>query len=122
MSNRYFTQWQEIAEGDSGKMTPEIILNQAGIPLLLFAICMVYGIYLLVVQKADGIRGKNKGPLKDEKRYARAGGLLILFFGIGTLVMTVLFFINVYAAVAEIISCTLIMGVLWKKVSDKYGA
>lgn len=103
-------------------MTPEYILNQAGIPLLLFAVCMVYGIYLLIVQKADGIRGKNKGPLKDEKRYARAGGALILFFGVGTLIMTVLLFVNAYAAVAEIISCTIIMGVLWKKVNDKYGA
>ncbi len=103
-------------------MTWEYILNQAGIPLLLFAICMVYGIYLLIVQRADGIRGKNKGPLKDEKRYAMAGGGLILFFGIGTLVMTILLFVNVYAAVAEIISCTLIMGVLWKKVNEKYGA
>lgn len=103
-------------------MTPEYILNQAGIPLLLFGICMFYGIKLLVGQNASDIRGKNKGPLKNEKEYAKAGGKLILFFGIATLLMAVLIFINVYAAVAEIVVCTIIMGVLWKRMNDKYGA
>lgn len=103
-------------------MTLEYILNQAGIPLFLAAICIVYGIYLLIVQDASSISGKYKGPLKNEKEYARAGGKLILFFGIGTLIMAILLFINVYAAVGEIIVCTLILGALWKQMSDKYGA
>ncbi|MDE7446899.1 MAG: hypothetical protein K2N15_14520 [Lachnospiraceae bacterium] len=102
-------------------MTLEYVLNQAGIPLLLFVICMVYGTRLLIVQDASGIKGKNKGPLKNEKEYAKAGGRLILFFGIGTLLMAILIFVNVYAAVAEIMICTIIMGVLWKRMSDKYG-
>lgn len=103
-------------------MTPENIINQAGIPLLLAAACIIYGIYLLIVQDASGISGKYKGPLKNEKEYARSGGRLILFFGIGTLIMSILLFVNVYAAVGEIIFCTLVLGVLWKKMSDKYGA
>ena len=103
-------------------MTLDYILNQAGLPLLLFVICMVYGIRLLIVQDASGIKGKNKGPLKDEKRYAKAGGCLILFFGAGTLLMAILSFFSAYAALAEIITCTLILGVFWKKMSDKYGA
>jgi hypothetical protein len=35
--------------------------------------------------------------------------------------MAVLIFVNIYAAVAEIIICTMIMGVLWKRMNDKYG-
>lgn len=102
-------------------MTLEYIINQAGIPLLLFVVCMFYGIRLLVVQDASGIKGKNKGPLKNEKEFAKTGGKLILFFGVGTLLMAVLIFVNIYAAVAEIIICTMIMGVLWKRMNDKYG-
>ena len=52
-------------------MTLEYVLNQAGIPLLLFVICMVYGTRLLIVQDASGIKGKNKGPLKNEKNMRR---------------------------------------------------
>ena len=102
-------------------MTLENILNQAGIPLLLFAICMFYGIRMLVTKDASAIRGKNKGPAKDEAAYAKAGGLLILFYGAATLVMAGLLFVNVYAAVAEIVICTVIMGVLWKRMNDRYG-
>ena len=51
----------------------------------------------------------------------RIRGKLILFFGVGTLLMAVLIFVNIYAAVAEIIICTMIMGVLWKRMNDKYG-
>lgn len=103
-------------------MTLEYILTQAGIPLLLFVICMFYGIRLLVVQNASDIRGKNKEPLKNEKEYAKGAGKLILFFGVATLIMAALLFVNVHAAVAEIIICTIIMGILWKQMNEKYGA
>lgn len=50
------------------------------------------------------------------------GGALILFFGFATLVMTFLLFVDLYVALAQIIICTIIFGVLWKKMDDKYGA
>lgn len=100
----------------------EIILEQAGIPLLLFVICMYYGIRLLVLQDVKGIRGKDQPPVKDEKAYAKEGGKLILFFGGATFVMAILTFVNMYVAVAEIVVCTVVMGVLWKRMNDKYGA
>lgn len=103
-------------------MTIEIILEQAGIPLLLFVICMYYGIRLIITQDASLIRSKDKGPVRDEKAYAKESGKLFLFFGAATLIMAGLIFVNLYAAVGEIIICTLIMGVLWKRISDKYGA
>ena len=102
-------------------MTLEYILNQAGIQLLFFVVFMFYGIRFLVVKDSSCIKGKNMGPLKNEKEFAKTGGKLILFFGVGTLLMAVLIFVNIYAAVAEIIICTMIMGVLWKRMNDKYG-
>ena len=97
-------------------MTLDYIFDQAGIPLLFAVVCIGYGVYLLIVQDASGIRGKYKGE------FAKAGGRLILFFGVGTLVMSMLLFVNIYAAVGEIIVCTIILGVLWKRMSSKYGA
>lgn len=97
------------------------IFEKAGIPLLLFAICMYYGIRMIIMEDATLVRGKNKEPLKNEKAYAKEGGKLMLFFGAATLVMAVLVFVNLYVAVAEIIVCTVILGVLWKRMNNKYG-
>ena len=94
-------------------MTTQTILEQAGIPLLLFVICMYYGLKLMILQDVSTIRGKNKEPVKDEKAYAKKGA---------TLVMTFLLFVNLYVALAQIVICTIIFGVLWKKMNDKYGA
>lgn len=103
-------------------MTLEVILEQAGIPLMIFAVCMYYGIRLIVLKDVNSIRGKNKKPVKDEKEYSMNAGKLIIFFGIATLVMAFLIFVNLYLAVGEIMVCTIIMGILWKQMNDKYGA
>lgn len=103
-------------------MTVETFLEQAGIPLLIFVVCIYYGMRLLILQDVNSIRGKNKEPVRDEKGYAMGAGKLILFFGAATFVMSILIFVNLYVAVAEIVLCTLIMGVLWKRMNDKYGA
>ena len=44
-----------------------------------------------------------------------------LFFGAATFLMAILVFVNVYVAVAEIIICTVILGILWKRMEDQYG-
>lgn len=102
-------------------MTAEIFLGQAGIPLLAFVVCVYYGIRLIIFRDISMIRGKNKGPVKDEKAYCLGAGKLILFFGGAALVMGLLVFVNIYAAFGEITVCTLIMGILWKRMNDKYG-
>lgn len=101
-------------------MTLEYFLEQAGIPLILFVICIYYGIRTLIMEDASTLRGKNRKLLKDEKAYARAGGKLILFYGIATLLMAILIFVNIYVAVGEIIIGTVIFGILWKWMNDKY--
>ena len=103
-------------------MSVETFFEQAGIPLLIAAVCVYYGMRLLILHDVSAIRGKDKPPVKDEKAYAIGSGKLILFLGAGTLVMALLSFVNVYAALAEIVVCALIMGILWKKMNDRYGA
>lgn len=102
-------------------MSVEMILEQAGIPLLLFVICVYYGVRLLVLKDAEAIQGKNRGPLKKPEEYAVGAGWLLLFFAGATLLMAILLFINIYAAVVQIAVCTIILGVLWKRLNDKYG-
>lgn len=103
-------------------MSIEFFLEQAGIPLLIFAVCVYYGVRLLVFHDVKVIRGKDKPPVKDEAAYAEEGGKLVLFLAAATLGMAVLTFVNVYAALAEIVVCVVIMVVLWKRMNDKYGA
>lgn len=103
-------------------MTVEMFLEQAGIPLLIFVVCVYYGVRLLVLQDVSAIRGKDKAPVRDEKGYAMGAGKLLLFFAAATLLMGILIFVNVYVAVAEIIVCIFIMGFLWRRMNQKYGA
>ena len=102
-------------------MTVDTIIEQAGIALLLVVICVYYAIRLIVLHDSQAIRGKNKPPVKDEEAYCKAGGKLLLFFGAATFLMAILVFVNVYVAVAEIIICTVILGILWKRMEDQYG-
>ncbi len=100
----------------------DIILEQAGIPLLLFVICVYYGIRLLVLKDIAAIRPKDKPPVREEEGYVKAAGILILIYGAATLVMAVLIFVNVYAAFVQIAVCTVLMGAAWKRIADRYGA
>lgn len=103
-------------------MSLESVLTQAGIPLLVFVVCVYYGIRLLLLHDINSIRSKNNPPVKDEKAYAKMGGLLILFLAVITLIMAILLFISQYAAVGEVCIGTVIFGLLWKKMNAKYGS
>lgn len=98
------------------------ILEQAGIPLLIVLVCVYYGLRLLILHDVDAIRSKDKPPVREEQKYAAAAGKLILFLGGAALGMAVLIFVNVYAALAEFVVCMVIMGILWKRMEEKYGA
>lgn len=69
----------------------------------------------------SAIRGKDKPPVKDEVMYAKWAGALILFLAFAALAMAFLLFVNVYAALAEFIAATLLMGILWHRMEEKYG-
>lgn len=96
-------------------------LEIAGIPLLMFAVLAFYGAKVLINKDVSAIRSKDKPPVKDEVMYAKGAGTLILFLAFAALVMALLLFVNVYAALAEFIAATLLMGILWRRMEDKYG-
>lgn len=102
-------------------MTVEYFVEQAGLPLIMFFFCIYYGIRLFNGDTIWVLRGKNGKPLKDEKEYASQGSRLMFFYGGVSLVMSILMFVNVLAAVAECIIGTVIFGVLWKRMNDRYG-
>ena len=102
-------------------MMPENFLEIAGIPLLLFVILIYYGMRLWIMKDVSAIRGKNKPPVKNEEMYAKSAGQLMVFFAAATFVMMFLLFWNIYVAVAEIIICTVILGILWSRMNKKYG-
>ena len=102
-------------------MTVDTIIEQAGIPLLLLVLGVFYALRVFVLHDRQARGGKKKPPVKDEEAYCKAGGKLLLFFGAATFLMAILVFVNVYVAVAEIIICTVILGILWKRMEDQYG-
>ncbi|NBH14739.1 hypothetical protein D3Z36_11290 [Lachnospiraceae bacterium] len=101
--------------------TMDNFLDLAGIPLLLFVILVYYAIRLWLTGDSTIIRGKDKGPLKDEKMYVKQAAGLMLFLAVATLVMTALLFWNVKVAIAEIVICILVLGIMWKRMNEKYG-
>ena len=103
-------------------MTFSAVMEQAGIPLIVFAVCIYFGIRLMVFKDINSIRSKNKPPVKDEEMYIKWGGILILLFGVGALGMALLLLVNITAAVIEIIAVTTAFGIAWKTLCDKCGA
>ncbi|WP_035769292.1 hypothetical protein [Butyrivibrio sp. NC2002] len=95
-------------------------LEQSGISLLLFAICVYYAWRLLFMKDYTAVRGKDQDPPKDIEGYCRAAGLIVVFFGIATLVMAGLVLIDPTIGFIQIVICTAIMVFLWKKMTDKY--
>ena len=96
-------------------------LEVAGLPLLLLAVLVYYGVRLWIMKDVTIVRGKHKPPVKDEAMYVKSASLLILFLAFATLVMAFLLFMNTYAALGEFIAATLIMGILWHRMEQKYG-
>ncbi len=97
--------------------------SMAMIPILMLIILAYYGVRLLVLHDISAIRGKDQlGKLKDEERYAKEAGKLMLFLAAGSLIMTVLLYFQVIAAVVQIVVWIIVFGILWKKMDERYGA
>ncbi len=96
------------------------ILEQSGISILLFVICVYYAWRLLFMKDYASVRGKDQDPPKDIEGYCKAAGLIVIFFAVSTLVMAGLVLIDPIIGFVQILICTVIMVILWKKMSDKY--
>ena len=89
--------------------------SMAMIPILMLIVLAYYGARLLVLHDISK-------KLKDEERYATEAGKLMLFLAAGSLIMTVLLYFHVVAAVVQIVVWVVIFGILWKKMDERYGA
>ena len=106
-----------------GNIVMEGILNAAGVNLLFAVICIFFGIRIMFTKDVSFLRNKNDiKPLKDEKKYAKTAGALILFFGVSNLVMAALLVINSQIAVPVMFACTAVLLFLWFDMNRKYGA
>lgn len=101
-------------------MTFDGIMQQSGIPLLVFAVSLYYAWRVYFLKDYESVRGKDKPPVKDRDGYCKAVGRMLLFFSIATLVMAVLLLFNEMLGVIEIIVSTLAMFIVWKKVNDSF--
>lgn len=97
-------------------------MEQSGIPMLLALVCIYVGVKLIVTKDISSVRRKDAPPVKDENAYAKQAGTLIIVLGVASLVMIGLAQLNVYVALAEMVVSAVVIGILWKRMNNKYGA
>ncbi len=101
-------------------MTIQEIINQMGIEILVFCVCMYFGIRLIITRDVSIIKKEDPESIKHPKEYTLYAGLILLFLGAAALIMGIVSFFNPVAAVVVIIVAVLIMGILWKFMHEKY--
>ncbi|MCR4739390.1 MAG: hypothetical protein K5886_03910 [Lachnospiraceae bacterium] len=98
------------------------ILDLTWIPLLAFALCLLYGLKLIITKDPSPLKGKNDTAVfKDGPMFALRAGQLMLLMAAGALIMCVLVFFSELAALIEVSAVFILFTVLWKKANDKYG-
>ncbi len=101
-------------------MSFQDIINQMGIELLVFAVCLFFGIRLIITRDVTIIKKEKTEEIKHPKEYTLYAGLIILFLGASALVMGIISFFNPVAAVVEIICSVVLMALMWKFIYEKY--
>ncbi|WP_034443437.1 hypothetical protein [Butyrivibrio sp. AE2032] len=96
------------------------IINQMGIEILVFAVCMFFGIRLIITRDPKILKKEDPDSIKHPREYTLYGGLIILFLGLAAIVMGVVSFFNATAAVVIIVAAVVIMSVMWKIIYDKF--
>ncbi|MBR1669677.1 MAG: hypothetical protein IJ695_03180 [Butyrivibrio sp.] len=96
------------------------LVNQMGIEMLVFAVCMFFGIRLIITKDVSIIKKEHPEEIKHPKEYAFYAGLIILFLGVAALVMGVVSFFNPVLAMVIIVGSVILMGLMWKYIYEKY--
>ena len=102
-------------------MNFQTIINQMGIELLVFAVCMYFGIRLLITRDVTILKKENPESIKHPREYTFYAGLIIIFLGIAAIAMGIISFFNPKVALAVIIVAVIAMGIMWKFVYEKFG-
>ncbi|MCR5402272.1 MAG: hypothetical protein K6E91_00420 [Butyrivibrio sp.] len=101
-------------------MNLEGIINQMGIEILVFTVCLYFGTRLIITRDVKIIKKENPESIRHPKEYTLYAGLIILFMGIAAIVMGIVSFFNPTAALVVIVVSVLIMGFMWKYIHEKY--
>ena len=92
------------------------------ISIIAAALCLIFGIYMVVTGKPGFVRSFNdNASYKDKEQYSKKGGRLLLGLAGGCIVMGALSFVS--ATVSNMIGI-IALGVFayfWKKMSDEFG-
>ena len=101
-------------------MTFEEIINQMGIEILVFGVCLFFGLRLIITRDVSIIKKEDPESIKHPREYTLYAGLILLFLGVAALVMGIVSFFNPVAAFIVIIVAVIIMGIMWKFMHEKY--
>lgn len=96
------------------------IINQMGIELLVFVVCMYFGTRLIVTRDPKILKKDDPDSIKHPREYTLYGGLIILFLGAAAVAMGIVSFFNPTAAVVVIVVAVVIMSIMWKIIYDKF--
>ncbi len=102
-------------------MTFEEIINQMGVELIVCAASFFFGFRLIITRDVSILRKEHPETIKHPREYALYAGMILIFFGVAALIMGIVSFKSPIAALVVIIAATFIMGILWKKMHEKYG-
>jgi hypothetical protein len=101
-------------------MDIQTIVNQMGIEILAFLVCMFFGIRLIITRDVKILKKENPESIKHPNEYTFFAGLIIIFLGISAIAMGIVSFFNQIAALIVIVVAVVIMGFMWKIVYEKY--
>ncbi len=101
-------------------MNIQTIVNQMGIEILAFLVCMFFGIRLIITRDVKILKKENPESIKHPKEYTFYAGLIIIFLGVSAIAMGIISFFNQVAALIVIVVAVVIMGFMWKVVHEKY--
>ena len=101
-------------------MNIQTIVNQMGIEILAFIVCMFFGIRLIVTRDVKIIKKDNPDSIKHPREYTFYAGLIIIFLGVSAIAMGIVSFFDQIAALILIIAAVVIMGFMCKFVHEKY--
>ena len=101
-------------------MSFQEIINQMGIELLVFGVCLYFGLKLIITRDVTILKRDDPETIKHPGEYAFYGGLLMLFLGTAALVMGIISFFNAVAAFIFMIVAFIIMGIIWKFMHEKF--
>lgn len=104
-------------------MGNDSLLMEALMPLLMAGGLAYYAYRVLFLHDLSSLKGRDnqRKKCKNEEKYARNAGKLMIFLAAACVAMSALMFVNTLAAFGELCISVVIFGILWKINHDKYG-